>query len=372
MTKQAKGNSEQPGPPKRSRLSQTDVPAYPLSEALRVARAIFNNYGGDPTKPFHVAAAMELKPGSSQFKMLAGAAIAYGLTAGGPNAEAIELTDLARQILRPLAEGAELNGKKSALLMPRVVSEFLHKYDGSPLPKEQIAKNVLATMGVPDNKLASTLSLIVDEATAIGLTTEIKGATYVSLDSPGLPDAPENPEITGESDIDDEEAHRENNKSSSVPPADPISSTAGKVRRVFISHGKNKKFIESIRKLLQFGELEAVVSVEKQSVSKPISEKIMTDMRACTAAIIHVDGEQILIDDSAEKHQVLNPNVLIEIGAAMALYGRRFILLVRNGVELPSNLQGLYEVRYEGETLDGDTTIRLLEAINAMKSEERA
>ncbi|HEX9771500.1 MAG TPA: TIR domain-containing protein, partial [Kiloniellales bacterium] len=58
-----------------------------------------------------------------------------------------------------------------------------------------------------------------------------------------------------------------------------------------------------------------------------------------------------------------NPNVLIEIGAAMAFYGRRFILLVREGVKLPSNLQGLYEVRYAGDTLDAASTIKLLEAI---------
>jgi predicted nucleotide-binding protein len=60
--------------------------------------------------------------------------------------------------------------------------------------------------------------------------------------------------------------------------------------------------------------------------------------------------------------------VLIEIGAAMALYGRRFILLVLDGVTLPSNLQGLYEVRYVGEALDGEATIRLLEAINDIKN----
>jgi Predicted nucleotide-binding protein containing TIR-like domain len=38
-----------------------------------------------------------------------------------------------------------------------------------------------------------------------------------------------------------------------------------------------------------------------------------------------------------------NSNVLIEIGAAMALYDRNFILLVEEGTKLPSNLQGLYE-----------------------------
>jgi predicted nucleotide-binding protein len=64
----------------------------------------------------------------------------------------------------------------------------------------------------------------------------------------------------------------------------------------------------------------------------------------------------------------LNENVLIEIGAAMALYGERFILLVKEGVKLPSNLQGIYEVRYAGDKLDGNETIKLMGSINDMKT----
>ena len=66
-------------------------------------------------------------------------------------------------------------------------------------------------------------------------------------------------------------------------------------------------------------------------------------------------------------HAVLNDNVLIEIGAAMALYGDRFILVVKDGVKLPSNLQGLLELRYKGDTLDMEETVKLLEAIQDMK-----
>ena len=150
---------------------------------------------------------------------------------------------------------------------------------------------------------------------------------------------------------------------SSPPPGDPQTA-----KRVFITHGKNKAFIDPIKKLLGFGELIPVISVERQTVAKPVPEKVMDDMRTCGAAIIHVETEQTLIDKDANEHPFVNPNVLIEIGAAMALYGRRFILLVQEGTTLPSNLQGLYEVRYKGDTLDGDATIRLLEAINDMKS----
>ena len=36
---------------KRVRVSQTDVPAYSLDDALRVAYAISNEYGKQPTRP---------------------------------------------------------------------------------------------------------------------------------------------------------------------------------------------------------------------------------------------------------------------------------------------------------------------------------
>jgi predicted nucleotide-binding protein len=139
-------------------------------------------------------------------------------------------------------------------------------------------------------------------------------------------------------------------------------------RRVFITHGQNRDLVEPIKKLLEFGEMEAVVAVERQSVSKPVPEKVMDDMRRAGAAIIHVDADKTIIDKDGTEHVLLNPNVLIEIGAAMAFYGRRFILLVRDGVKLPSNLQGLYEVRYSGATLDANSTIKLLEAIKDIKN----
>src|SRR5205085_1305411 len=44
----------------------------------------------------------------------------------------------------------------------------------------------------------------------------------------------------------------------------------GRLKRVFITHGKNRDFIDPIKKLLKFGELEAVVSVERTSVSVPV------------------------------------------------------------------------------------------------------
>jgi len=43
------------------------------------------------------------------------------------------------------------------------------------------------------------------------------------------------------------------------------------------------------------------------------------------------------------------------------------VLVVKEGVKLPSNLQGLLELRYKGDTLDVNDTVNLMEAINDIK-----
>jgi len=353
---------------KRPYLSQSDVPGSSLENALRVPRAISENYAGSPVTPLQLAAALNMSPASGPFRSLCGASIAYGLTDGGYNAQHISLQALGKRIVKPLEEGDDLVAKREAILKPRVVGEFLGKYSGSPLPRQDIALNVLQDMGVPKEKAESVFALIVDSAQIVGLLREIKGKQYVDLT--GVAVTPQNtggePEGVDGGDNVPPEVEKPSTSAKSNAPAPQIQSQL--TRRVFITHGKDQSFLDPIKKLLGFGEMIPVISVEKQSVSKPVPDKVMEDMRSCSAAIIHVDAEQTLIDKDAREHKIVNPNVLIEIGAAMALYGRRFILLVRDGVELPSNLQGLYEVRYKGDSLDGETTIKLLEAINDIKN----
>lgn len=360
----------------RSYMSQEDIPAYELDEALLVAKALLQEYGGHPSTPLDVAAAMDLTPTSGKFRMLCGTSIAYGLTAGGYNAAQISVTDLARQIIEPQEEDADLAGKREAIMKPRILREFLSKYSGSPLPREDIGLNVLKGLNVPADRTKQVLDMILKSAESVGFLQTIKDRKYVNL---GGIRPPVSTVKTNTENLDNnppENELKELVKTIQEPEAAAVAHESRRpavhnetrMRRVFITHGKNTSFIDPIKELLGFGELIPVVSIHKESVAQPVPDKVMNDMRGCGAAIIHVDGEMKLLDAEAKEHTVINSNVLIEIGAAMALYGRRFILLVRDGVKLPSNLQGLYEVRYQGEALDGAVTIRLLKAINEMKA----
>ncbi len=355
----------------RKYLSQVDVPAYSLDQALRIAWALADNLGKGPAKPLRVAQAMNLSPGSSQFRMLCGASIAYGLTEGGYNSDQISLTPLGRRIVAPIKEGDDAAAMREATLRPRVIRDFLTRYNGSKLPPDNIARNVLEELGVPSQRGTGTFTLIVESARKAGFIQDVKGAPYIDLDSTALSPT-EDTEDTGHPSAGRVTVDKGN------PPVLPaglageaagaptlvLSSSVKTKNRVFITHGKNHDIVTQLKELLTFGGFTPIVAIENETVSKPVPDKVMDDMRTCEAAVIHVGAEVKMMDPEGKEHRMLNQNVLIEIGAAMALYGRKFILLVEKGATLPSNLQGLYEVRYEGGKLDYESTMRLLKAFN--------
>jgi hypothetical protein len=372
----AGGEAAQKEAGKRTYLSQGDVPAHSLEDALRIAFVIAEQYGKHPTRPVDVATALGILPGGTQFKTLSGAAVAYGVTEGGAQADEISLTDLGQRIVAPLEEGDDVRARREALLRPRVVREFLQRYDSSPLPSVEIGRNVLETLEVPSNRTQATWDLIVEGADSLGLLSPVHGRSIVNLRPSHLRVVPESPEKE-RGDVDDSESEGTAEETSpatelpeppsaaiSVPPSEALM----KNRSVFVSHGANMKIVGQVRELLAYGDFDPVISVEKEATAKPVPEKVLGDMRSCGAGVIHVGVEKTITDAEGNEHPQLNPNVLIEIGAAMALYGTNFILLVEEGTKLPSNLQGLYEVRYSGKVLDADVTLKLLRAFKEFKS----
>jgi hypothetical protein len=354
----------------QSRLAQADVPAYTLAEAMRVPEALRDDYAKGPASPLDIAKSLDMTPTSGPFRMLTGAAVAYGLTdSGAQTSSMIGLTPLGQRAVAPLAEGDDIAAMREALLKPRVIKEYLEKYDGNALPQPNIALNVIESLGVPQGVAERAYAMIMQNAESLGLLVDLKGKKYVKLDAPAKAMTAE---ATTEDDPEEEQTPGlgKNGEGGSYsvaeapvippkPPTDPVTNN-----RVFITHGKNKEVVEQIKKILAYGKFEPIVSAQRETVSVPVPEKVLTDMRGCSAAIVHVGVEKVLLDEAGTEHAQINPNVLIEIGAAMALYPKRFVLLVEKGVKLPSNLQGLYEVRYEGAQLEFDATMKLLEVFS--------
>jgi CAP12/Pycsar effector protein, TIR domain len=364
---------------KREYLKQSDVPEFSFEEALRIPRVLAEQYGKQPTRPADVALALDLLARGRQFKGLSGAAVAYELTDAAAQAEAIGLTDLGRRVVSPTVEGDDIAAMREAFLKPRVIREFLQKYNTSTLPTDwRIARNVLETLGVPANRTNEVFGLIVSTAESLGLLAENRGRKVVNLQAAGPSHLQAVPSLPDELDAEELErepplAARQWGDESDPQPKSPepfvpgVSSAAARDRRVFVSHGSNRQIVGHLKELLEYGEYEPVVAVERETTSKPVPDKVLDDMRSCAAGIIHVGVENVIVDAAGQEHPQLNSNVLIEIGAAMALYGRNFILLVEEGTKLPSNLQGLYEVRYEGKSMDAGATMKLLKAFKDFK-----
>ena len=208
-----------------------------------------------------------------------------------------------------------------------------------------------------------------------GLFREINGTTYVDLSSAAsqspttstsIDTVPEQPSagipakepqafnrISPEAKIEGEQ---------SPIAMRPIHEAEG-ISRVFIGHGRNPRILEQIKAILNFGKFEPVVAEDEETTAIPVPEKVMEAMHKCHAAIMNISAEAPVITEHGEEHFEINDNVLIEIGAAFVLYRKNVILVVDDRVDLPSNLQGLYECRYQGDSLDFDSAMKIQQAL---------
>lgn len=357
---------------KRSRISQSDFPNISLEDALRIAKGLWDNYAGKGAAPHNVAMALDLSPTSGGWRNLCGASIAYGLTEGGYNASEIVLTELGKRIVAPTSEGDDLIALQEAALKPRLLGDFYRNYDRAKFPRDDIAGNVLVSKGLPKDRVDGLVSLLKRNGDFVGFIKQTKTGPFVSLDAPPAHHA--KPAFTtADADIDEDDfAVRGEEDTINAPPrpsmleAPVIAATPN--NRVFITHGKNQGILDQIKEVVELGGFDPIISTRTETTAKPIPDKVMDDMRSCSAAVIHVGSEGVLTDDDGNKHPQINPNVLIEIGAAMALYKGRFILVVEDGVGLPSNLQGLYESRYTGSSIEFQAGMKILKALRGLKA----
>jgi predicted nucleotide-binding protein len=370
----------EPAIKKRQLISQSVLPQFSLERSLAVAKAICDQYGSSPTLPHLVANAVGYSQTSYNWRLLSGSAVAYGLTNGAYNSEGISITSLAISILQPTEEGEREKALIESTLKPKILNEFFKKYDRQKFPQKEFALSVLQNMmGVPSDRAEKTFEIINENGRFTGIITDTKTGLYVSINTGlNIPKKENNiqdsaepaqssiiPEPVSEVDELTQFAASVTKKfdptKQVIPVTDPEKT---KNNRVFVSHGKNKLIVEQLKEIIQYGKYEPIISVERESTSKPVPEKVLDDMRSCFAGVILINTEEELTDQAGRKHKKINDNVLIEIGAALALYNRNNILLVQKGVDLPSNLQGLYRCEYEGDTLDMVATLKLLKGFN--------
>lgn len=349
----------------KERISQTDLPRVSLEKALRLPRALLEEYAGQPTPPLDLALAVGVKPSSSGWRSLTGSAIGYGLTEGGYNASTISLTELGRRAVAPQEEGEDIEALREACLKPAVIGRFLHKYDGNKFPREDIARNVLkGEFEVPAARVDEALAMIVANAETIGAFRTMGGDRYVSLALTPRETTSTGTSMSEESSPESVEPLPETPVPPATPGASALAHDGRPVSAIFVSHSKGTKVLDQVKQLLELADLRAEVAVEQETVAIPVPDKVFDAMSRSDAAIICVtadDGQEI--DDGYQ----VNPNVLIEIGAAYVRHDKRLVLLWDRRVRVPSNLQGLYRCEFEGSELSWEAGTKLQKALIAIK-----
>jgi hypothetical protein len=181
----AKGREPAPVPSgKRPYLKQSDIPRTSLQEALRLAQGLQDDFGGRSAAPYQLAMALELSPTSSNWEDITGASIAYGLTEGGSRAATISLTDLGKKIVAPTEELQDESDKIEAALKPKICRDFFQRYDKAKFPQDKIAKNVLAEIGVPADRLDRVLQIIKENGAFDKIIHQTSTGPYVAIDIP--------------------------------------------------------------------------------------------------------------------------------------------------------------------------------------------
>jgi Predicted nucleotide-binding protein containing TIR-like domain len=338
-------------PQKRAQLSQGDMPAVKLSEALRIPIAIRDNYGMQPATPVDVGVAVGIAPTSGSFRMLAGAAIAFGLTTGGYNAAEIALTDLGRRVVAPTEDGDDVVATREAFERPRVIKAFVAKYQGSKLPAStQVAKNVLHGLGVPLDRTDRTYELLVDGLKTYGYLRDVNGSLFVQRPQGTTAPAHSSPPSPDEADaaeeiLDDLDDHRSGSESE-LPPVPPKRPNA-----IFLGHGKNRKPLDQLIKILDEYGIPHKEAMREPNAGRPIPTKVADTMRECGAAILIFTADEKFKD--VDDNEIWRPseNVVHELGAASVLYDNRIIIFKEEDVSLASNFSGIGYISFDKDKL---------------------
>lgn len=357
--------------PKAKRRANRPVPPVTIEEALPIAKSIADNNAGRPYSRLTLADTLQRSPDSSSFRDMITASFQYGLTKGSYKAPQISLTELGQAIVMPTDESEVRVKLQAAFLAIPLFSRLAKHFDSNKIPQDQHFRNTLIRdFHIDPDWAVQAVHGFIKNARFVGIVRTIAGAERIDLSGASSPEHG----VQGATPTLDADIETENDGLSLEEAEEPVADRENfkpsglKTNNVFITHGHNNEIVAQVKEILQFGKFAPIIAEERETTSRPVPDKVLKAMQSCFAGVIHVEDERNVMDQEGNSYQLLNQNVLVEIGAAMALYGNNFVLLVKKGVNLPSNLQGLYRCEYEGEKLDYEATMKLLRTFNEFEA----
>jgi len=152
------------------------------------------------------------------------------------------------------------------------------------------------------------------------------------------------------------------------PPADPQTNKATTAQpklgqAIFIAHGKNRKPLEQLKKILDQFKIPYKVAVEEPNLGRPIGEKVRETMQECNCAILIFTADEELQNKDGNTIWRPSENVVYELGAAGYLYGKSVVILKEDDVEFPTNFKDIGYISFVKNQLGAQSMEVLKELI---------
>ncbi len=275
----------------------------------------------------------------------------------------ISLSPLGNSIVAPTPEEDVNALKRRALETPDLFRDVFSVLHGKVIPPTEPFKNMLIrSFHLEKEEADACYAVLTQNIEELELSETIQGKTYFRLDKLGAASkaAPEQAQAAIEAG--GALVEPEKTATPELPPCPPVNTPW-----VFISHSKNKKILEQIKQVLSFGSFSYEIAEERETTATPLSDKVFSLMKKCNCAIISISADE-------EKKQgdtyAINENVLIEVGGAFLHYDKRVILIIDKKLKdaLPSMMQGLTAIFYDGNELSWDDGMRLQSALTAFRN----
>jgi hypothetical protein len=367
--KPEKENIDEKAKVKASDESKSKVFKFPrnsLNTALRVPEIIWEENAGEPFSLFDIASKLGSTPTSGSFRDIITSSVRYGLTNEGISTKdftkTISLTPLGKSIVAPTPDENVNSLKRKALETPEIFQKALNLLNAKIIPEATVFKNMLIRNFNMDKQDAESChQVLMENINELGATENFQGKVYLRLDKVG---AAEKTIVKLKESEPDEDLETQKDTNIETHPAPPCQT---KFPWVFISHSKNKKILDQIKQVLAFGTFKYEIAEDRETLAIPLSDKVFSLMRKCNCAIINISADE---EKKQGETYGINENVLIEIGGSFLHYDKRVILVIDRKFKdvLPSILQGLTAIFYEGDALSWEDGMRLQKALTAFRS----
>lgn len=134
-------------------------------------------------------------------------------------------------------------------------------------------------------------------------------------------------------------------------------------RGIFIAHGKNKKPLEQLKKILEQFHIPYKVAIDEPNLGRPISGKIREIMQSCNCAILIFTADEKFQDKDGNAVWRPSENVVYELGATGYLYDSRLVILKESNVTFPSNFSDIGYISFDHDHLEAKAMDVLKELI---------